>query len=54
MAKVLIVDDEKSLAEMLKDVIELEGGHQVKMVLDGEKAIKEAGATHYDLNLDGY
>lgn len=51
MAKVLIVDDEKSLAEMLKDVIELEGGHQVKIVLDGEESIKEAGVTHYDLIL---
>lgn len=51
MAKILIVDDEKNLAEMLKDVIELETGHQVKVVLDGERAIEEAGVIHYDLIL---
>lgn len=51
MAKILIVDDEESLALMLKDVLELESGHKVKTVLDGETSIKEVKTTHYDLIL---
>jgi DNA-binding NtrC family response regulator len=50
MAKTLIVDDEKDLAEMLKDVLELEG-HKVVTAKDGYQAIEEAKKIHYDLIL---
>lgn len=50
MAKILIVDDEKDLADTLGAVLELEG-YQVKPVLDGYKAIEEIKASSYDLVL---
>ncbi|MDI6786659.1 MAG: response regulator [bacterium] len=50
MTKILIVDDEKNLAEALGDILELEG-YQVKPVLDGYKAIEAVKNTHYDLVL---
>jgi len=50
MAKILIVDDEKNQAEMLKDVLELEG-HQAKPVLDGYSAIEAVKSDGYDLIL---
>lgn len=50
MAKVLIVDDEKDLAYVLNDILELEG-HKATSVLDGYKAIEEIRKTHYDLVL---
>ena len=48
MAKILVVDDERDLAEMLAAILELKG-HQAKFCLDGYKAIEEAKSTHYDL-----
>lgn len=50
MANILIVDDEKDLAEVLGGILELEG-HSVKPVLDGYKAIEEIKSSHYDLVL---
>ena len=50
MAKILIVDDEKDLAYVLSDILELEG-HQTISVLDGYKAIEEIKIAHYDLIL---
>ncbi len=48
MAKILIVDDEKDLAEMLAAILEIKG-YQTKFVVDGYKAIEETRKTHYDL-----
>ena len=48
MAKILIVDDEKDLAEMLGAILELKG-YTAKPCLDGYKAIEEVKKAHYDL-----
>ncbi|MBI4777793.1 response regulator [Candidatus Desantisbacteria bacterium] len=50
MAKILIVDDETDLADMLGMILKLEG-YQITSVLDGYKAIEEIKNTHYDLIL---
>lgn len=50
MANILIVDDEKDLADTIGDFLEFEG-HKVKPVMDGYKAIEEVKVTHYDLVL---
>ncbi|MEW6096769.1 MAG: response regulator [bacterium] len=50
MAKILIVDDEKDLANVLGTILELEG-YQVTTVLDGYKAIEHIKTTSYDLVL---
>ena len=50
MAKILIVDDEHDLAEMIRYILEFKG-HEAKSVLNGYKAIEEIKTTHYDLVL---
>ena len=39
--KVLVVDDDKSMVNMLKDVLEMEG-YVVSTAFDGEQAIKQS------------
>ncbi|MBU0700382.1 response regulator [bacterium] len=48
MAKILIVDDERDLAEILGAILKLEG-HQIVSVSDGYQAIEEIKNTNYDL-----
>jgi CheY-like chemotaxis protein len=40
MTNILVVDDEKNLADILRAILRLKG-HQVVPVLDGYKAIEE-------------
>lgn len=39
--KVLVVDDDKSMVNMLRDVLEIEG-YIISMAFDGEQAIKQS------------
>lgn len=50
MAKILIVDDEKDLAEILSSILKLKG-YDVHFVMDGYKAIEAVKTTSYDLIL---
>ncbi|MEW5766494.1 MAG: response regulator [bacterium] len=50
MAKILIVDDEPDLGEILKDTLEIKG-YEVDVVLDGYQAMAQIKKTHYDLTL---
>ena len=61
MSKVLIVDDEQGIRDVLKEYLELEG-YEVGEAVDGMDAIKQAKADNYDIivmdvmmpKLDGY
>ena len=61
MAKILIVDDEQNIRDILREYLEL-GGYEVGEAVDGMDAIKKAKAEDYDLivmdvmmpKLDGY
>jgi two-component system nitrogen regulation response regulator NtrX len=48
MAKLLIVDDEKSIRGALQQVFEYEG-HEVRAASDGQEALTEAGSFHPDV-----
>jgi len=50
MAKILVVDDEKDLAKILGNILELEG-YEVTSVLNGYQAIEAVKSTSYDLIL---
>lgn len=50
MANILVVDDEKYLAEIINIFLEFKG-YKVKTATDGYKTIEEVKATHYDLVL---
>ena len=49
-ARILVVDDEPGIAEVLAEVFQLDG-HTVEMVGDGEAALEKLGAERYDLIL---
>lgn len=61
MNKVLIIEDEQSIAELEKDYLEL-NRYDVTIEMDGEKGLERAKAEHYDIvivdlmlpNMDGY
>lgn len=61
MAKILIVDDEQGIRDVLREYLELDG-YEVGEAIDGMDAIKQAKADEYDLiimdvmmpKLDGY
>lgn len=53
MPKILIVDDEESLAEILKDYL-LESGHQVVVCLDSTAAVAKAVEIKPDIALIDY
>lgn len=61
MAKILIVDDEQGIRDVLREYLELDG-YEVGEAVDGMDAIKQAKADEYDLiimdvmmpKLDGY
>ena len=48
MAKVLLVDDDRALQELIKMSLEVEG-HEVTVASDGRLAIAEITATPFDL-----
>jgi DNA-binding NtrC family response regulator len=50
MGKILVVEDKKSVAEMLKETLELEG-HEVVTAANGADGIKEIKATKVDVVL---
>lgn len=48
MAKILVVDDERSIRNSMKEVLGFEG-HTVVLAEDGESGLKEAGKEQFDL-----
>ena len=48
MAKILVVDDDKSLAELIETYLE-EGLHEVDLVHKGEDAFAHLKTRNYDL-----
>ncbi len=48
MAKILIVDDERSIRNTLKEILEFEG-YQVEVAEDGKTGLEKASQTSYDL-----
>ena len=48
MARVLIVDDEKTICEEFRDILE-EDNHSVDIALGGDEAIEKVRETTYDL-----
>ncbi|MBP5155414.1 MAG: response regulator, partial [Clostridia bacterium] len=48
MARILIVEDEKSINDLIKMNLAL-GGHECVQVYDGEAAVKAAGEKPFDL-----
>ena len=48
MVKILIVEDEKPISDLIKFNLEL-SGYQCDQVFDGEKALCKAFSNHYDL-----
>jgi pilus assembly protein CpaE len=49
MAKILVVDDEADLLEMMRMVLEQRGGHRVMLSADGPDALAQAAADPPDL-----
>jgi pilus assembly protein CpaE len=49
MAKILVVDDEADLLEMMRMVLEQRGGHRVTLSADGPDALAKAAADPPDL-----
>ena len=48
--KILVVEDERSIAEALKAILEREG-YQVSLAFDGESGLDEMISAVYDLVL---
>jgi signal transduction histidine kinase len=48
-ARILVVDDEEVLAEMLADILRLEGGHVVEVLTDARVALDRVAASPPDL-----
>jgi signal transduction histidine kinase/CheY-like chemotaxis protein len=48
-ARILVVDDEEMLAEMLADILRLEGGHVVEVMTDARAALERVAADPPDL-----
>lgn len=48
MAKILVVDDEKDVVDLLKFLLEKDG-HSVHTASDGEEAVRQAHTVHPDL-----
>ncbi|MCF0207795.1 MAG: sigma-54-dependent Fis family transcriptional regulator [Bacteroidales bacterium] len=47
MAKILVVDDERSIRNTLKDILSLEG-HKVEVAEDGEQGLQMASSSKFD------
>ena len=50
MAKILVIDDEKSIRETLKDILEYED-HKVDIAEDGEVGLEQFKNNKYDIVL---
>ena len=50
MSRILIVEDEESIAELEKDYLEL-SGFEVEIENDGESGLKRALEEEFDLSL---
>ncbi len=48
MAKILVVDDERSIRNTLKEILEFEG-YSVDLAEDGKQALEKVGKDQYDL-----
>lgn len=48
MAKILIIEDDKNIADLEKDYLEI-NGYETKVVADGLEGVKEAKTKAYDL-----
>ncbi len=48
MAKILVIDDERSIRSTLKDILEFEG-YQVEVAENGKQGLERALSTAYDL-----
>jgi len=48
-ARILVVDDEEMLAQMLADILRLEGGHVVEVMTDARAALDRVAASPPDL-----
>lgn len=46
--KVLIIDDERSIRNTLKEILEFEG-HEITLAADGKEGIEAAGGTNFDV-----
>lgn len=46
--KVLIIDDEKSIRNTLKEILEFEG-HEISLAADGKEGLDAAAATNFDV-----
>ena len=47
--KILVVDDESSICEEFRDILEDEGGYEVDIALSGEAALRKIQDTAYDV-----
>lgn len=45
--KILIIDDEKSIRNTLKEILEFEG-HEIELAADGQEGLEKATANNYD------
>ncbi len=50
MSKILVVDDERSIRNTLKDILEYEK-YEVDLAEDGQKALEKIGSAEYDIIL---
>ncbi len=50
MAKILVIDDEKSIRDTLKEILEYED-HQVDLAADGEEGLEQFKNNKYDIVL---
>jgi len=50
MAKILVIDDEKSIRDTLKEILEYED-HQVDIAADGEEGLEQFKSNKYDIVL---
>jgi DNA-binding NtrC family response regulator len=48
MADILVVDDERNMRKLIKDIL-VRDGHAITMVASGEKALKAAAKQQFDL-----
>ena len=46
--KVLIIDDERSIRNTLKDILEFEG-HEISLAADGKEGLELAAANNFDV-----
>ena len=50
MAKILVIDDEKSIRDTLKEILEYED-HQVDLAAEGDKGLNLFNENKYDIVL---